>query len=69
MKKTGVVKNNNQNKVFKWLSDKNENGWNNEQPTWNFSKYLVNENGMLIAYFGSSVSPLSSEIKEAVNNK
>lgn len=69
MKKTGVIKSNDQSEVFKWLSDKNKNGWNNEQPVWNFSKYLVNESGILVAYFGPSVSPLSSEIKEALNNK
>ncbi len=43
MTKSTVIKGNNQNEIFKWLSDKNKNGWNNQQPTWNFSKYLVNE--------------------------
>ncbi len=42
-----------------------------EQPTprWNFSKYLVNENGLLTHYFDASISPLSDEVMRAVNEK
>jgi len=66
MKKSSVVKSNQQNEVFHWLSDKSKNGWNNRQPAWNFCKYIVNENGVLTHYFNSSVSPLSKEVTEAV---
>jgi glutathione peroxidase len=66
MKKSSVVKGDQQNAVFQWLSDKSKNGWNNQQPTWNFCKYLVNENGVLTHYFNSSVSPLSKEVTEAI---
>ena len=52
----------NQNPVYKWLTNKNQNGWNNDKPTWNFSKYLVNENGELIKVITSAVNPLSEEI-------
>jgi len=62
MTKSTVVKGNNQNEIFKWLSDENKNGWNNQQPTWNFSKYLVNESGVLTKYFAPSLSPLSKEV-------
>lgn len=62
MKKSSVVKNTDQNDVFKWLTDSAKNGWNNQQPSWNFSKYLVNENGVLTNYFDPSVSPLSEEV-------
>ena len=66
MKKTGVVKNSVQNDVFKWLTDSNKNGWNNQQPVWNFSKYLVDEEGILTHYFEPSVSPLSKEVLNAI---
>ena len=66
MKKTIVIKNNEQNDVFKWLSDKTKNGWNNQQPQWNFSKYLINESGVLLNYFPSAISPLSSELISAL---
>ncbi|MFN8289105.1 MAG: glutathione peroxidase [Chitinophagaceae bacterium] len=66
MKKSQVIKGTAQNPVFQWLTDSAKNGWNNKQPSWNFSKYLVNENGILTNYFGPSVSPLSSDITNAI---
>lgn len=58
--KTNVV-GNDKNDVFEWLSDKNKNGWCSQQPQWNFSKYLVNEQGVLVAYFATQTSPKSDE--------
>lgn len=52
----------NQNELFKWLSDKNQNGWNTEQPNWNFCKYLISEKGELLKFYTSAVSPMSTEI-------
>lgn len=61
-KKSMVLKGNEQNEVFAWLSDKNKNGWNQHPPEWNFSKYLVDKTGVLIYYFGPGVSPLDKDI-------
>jgi len=61
-----VVKSENQNPVFEWLSNKSLNGWNDKAPSWNFSKYLINEKGMLTHYFDPSVSPLGKEMIQAV---
>lgn len=66
MKKSQVVKGNGQNPVFNWLSDAGKNGWNNQAPLWNFTKYLVDEKGMLTHYFDSSVSPMSEEVLNAI---
>ena len=66
MKKTSVIKNTAQNEVFTWLTDANKNGWNDQQPVWNFSKYLVNEEGILTHYFEPSVSPMSKEVLTAI---
>lgn len=66
MKKSVVVKNEAQNPVFEWLSSSRLNGWNNMAPEWNFSKYLVNEQGILMHYFGPAVSPLSNTIISAI---
>ena len=57
----------NQNGLYKWLTNKNENGWNDEKPTWNFNKYLINEKGELIKFYSSSVSPLSEEILKQIS--
>lgn len=62
MKKSTVVKSADQNPVFAWLSDAALNGWNQQEPTWNFSKYLVDPDGKLMGYFDPAVSPLSSDI-------
>jgi glutathione peroxidase len=62
MKKSSVVKGADQNKVFEWLTNKNKNGWSNQQPSWNFCKYLVDEEGRLTNYFASTIEPLSADI-------
>lgn len=67
-KKSSVVKGAGQNEVFRWLSDADLNGWNSKAPEWNFSKYLVNEDGLLTHYFPPAVSPLSDVVKNAINN-
>jgi glutathione peroxidase len=69
IKKSSVIKGNDQNEVYQWLSNKNLNGWNDQQPTWNFAKYLINEEGVLTNYFAPSVSPLSNHVINAVLNK
>lgn len=67
MQKGTVVKSSKQNEVFKWLTDKSKNGWNEQEPTWNFCKYLIDENGVLTNFYNSSVSPVSEEVIDAVN--
>ena len=45
--------------VYRWLCEAAKNGWNTDEPTWNFCKYLVDEQGNLDKIFSSSVSPLT----------
>ena len=68
-KKSVVVKSADQNKVFGWLTSKSKNGWNEKAPSWNFSKYLIDEQGTLTHYFDPSVSPLSEEVLLAVKKQ
>ncbi len=65
-KKGVVIKNDEQQAVFKWLTDKIKNGWNTHEPDWNFSKYIIDEKGVLTHYFGPSVSPLEDEFLKAL---
>ena len=51
-----------QSPIYQWLTNKDFNGWNAQRPTWNFCKYLVNEEGKLVGFFDSKVNPLSEEI-------
>lgn len=48
--------------IYKWLTSKAENGVLDATITWNFNKFLLDENGKLIAYFDSKVKPDSEEI-------
>jgi len=48
--------------LYRWLSDKSLNGWNNAEPSWNFCKYLIDEEGKLVKFFPSSVKPLDNEL-------
>lgn len=52
--------------IYKWLTSKDMNGWNDQQPKWNFNKYLLDENGNLVKYFSSAVKPMSDEIVSQV---
>lgn len=65
-KKSVVVNASQQNPVFEWLTRVELNGWNTQEPSWNFSKYLVNEYGFLTHYFDPAVSPLSHEVIESI---
>lgn len=66
--KSIVVKGKGQHPLFQWLSDPSKNGWNKEAPSWNFSKYLIDEEGRLVGYFDPGVSPLGTEITHALGN-
>jgi glutathione peroxidase len=67
VKKAVVIKDSNQHPVYQWLTNKGLNGWNDKAPSWNFAKYLVNEDGILTHYFEPSVSPVSAEVMQAVH--
>jgi glutathione peroxidase len=66
MEKSIVIKGQGQNEVHKWLSDMSINGWCNQEPAWNFCKYLVNENGELTHYFPMTVDPMAAEVTRAI---
>jgi glutathione peroxidase len=48
--------------VYKWLTQKTENGVLDATIAWNFNKFLLDENGKMIAYFPSKVKPDDEEI-------
>ncbi|RYY82547.1 MAG: glutathione peroxidase [Chitinophagaceae bacterium] len=55
-----------QQPVFRWLTDRKLNGWNSKAPSWNFSKYLVNEQGVLTHYFDPAITPAHHELVKAL---
>ena len=60
------VKGSDQHPLYQWLSQKDKNGWNDQAPTWNFCKYVVNEQGELTNFFPSGVKPDDEGFKKAV---
>jgi len=67
-KKSVVIKNDDQNEIFAWLSNGDKNGWLNEVPSWNFCKYLINEEGVLTHFFEAGIEPLGPEITAAIQS-
>ena len=68
MKKSVVVKSDAQTDVYKWLTHASKNGWNDQPPVWNFSKYLINEEGVLTHYFAPVISPLAKQVIDAIED-
>ncbi len=56
------VKGSKQHPLYAWLTKKHLNGKKNSSVKWNFQKYLISENGVLIDYFYSLTKPMSSKI-------
>jgi len=61
------VKGDDMHPLYVWLTTKEYNGWNEKSPSWNFNKYLVNEEGTLVKHYQSKVKPLSEEIISEIN--
>jgi glutathione peroxidase len=48
--------------LFRYLSDRTQNGAVGEAPSWNFCKYLVDEKGHVVKFYKSDVTPLSAAL-------
>ena len=48
--------------IYQWLCTKSQNGLIDAEIKWNFNKFLLDENGNMIAYFPSKVTPMSEQI-------
>lgn len=48
--------------IYQWLTQKSKNGILDATISWNFNKFLLDEQGKMIAYFPSNVKPDSDEI-------
>ncbi|MCE5206461.1 MAG: glutathione peroxidase [Porphyromonadaceae bacterium] len=56
------VKGEDQAPLYKWLTRKADNGVMDQEVTWNFQKYLVDEQGRLVDVVMPKESPLSDKI-------
>lgn len=62
MTSTVSVRGENAHPIFKHLAEKIS------APNWNFNKYLVSSSGAVLGHFGSSVSPDSKELTQAIES-
>jgi glutathione peroxidase len=50
-----------QSPIYAWL------GQTGNLPKWNFSKYLIDKHGKVVAFFPSNVTPESPELRQAID--
>ncbi len=56
------VKGNDMAPIYRWLTQKQLNGMLDAEIKWNFNKFLLDEDGHIIAKFDSGTNPLSEDI-------
>ncbi len=56
------VKGDDMSPVYKWLISKEQNGVLDAKVKWNFHKFLIDEQGRMVADYGSGTKPLDDEI-------
>ncbi len=60
------VKGKDQAPIYEWLTKKELNGVETTEVSWNFNKYLIDEQGNYIAHYGSKVKPFDAVLVAAI---
>jgi glutathione peroxidase len=63
------VKGNDMDKVYQFLTQKSKNGLQDSEVEWNFQKYLINEEGILVKVLSPRVLPTDAAIVGWINGK
>jgi glutathione peroxidase len=61
-----TVKGNDKAPIYVWLTNKKYNNLKDSDVKWNFQKYLINEQGELVAVFAPGMKPSNPEIVSAI---
>jgi len=61
-----TVKGGDQTPLYQYLTKKEQNGTIDQEPTWNFHKYMVDKNGHVVAEFSPKTEPESKDITEKI---
>ncbi|MEN9919380.1 MAG: hypothetical protein RL662_1816 [Bacteroidota bacterium] len=56
------VKSPNKAALYRWLTEKVENGVLDAEVQWNFQKFMIDENGQVVDYLAPKESPLSDKL-------
>lgn len=63
------VKGADQSPIYQWLTKKELNKVEDSEVSWNFNKYLIDENGNYVKHFKSGVEPLDEDIVNWIEGK
>ncbi|MBN2682334.1 MAG: glutathione peroxidase [Bacteroidales bacterium] len=63
------VKGDDMHPLYLWLTSKEKNGFEDSDVKWNFQKYLIDENGKLVAVHGTKTEPDDKAITDWIENK
>ena len=55
--------------LYRWLTQKDENGLEDSKVAWNFQKYMINEEGALVGHVSPRKKPDSAEILSWINEE
>jgi glutathione peroxidase len=61
------VKGDDMHPVYKWLTEKEQNNFEDSKVQWNFQKYLINEEGKLVKVIKPRTKPTDPEILNWLN--
>jgi glutathione peroxidase len=53
--------------LYKWLVDEAAKKGIKDPVTWNFTKFLVDENGQFVTVFSAKTQPMSEEVLKYLN--
>ncbi len=62
------VKGSDQHPLYKWLTSKKENGVEDSKVTWNFQKYMIDEEGQLVGHFSPKTKPGNEKLVSWIEN-
>lgn len=62
------VKGEDMDPFYKWLTTKKLNGVMDSEVSWNFQKYMIDENGKLVGMVEPKVNPYTDKIINWLNN-
>ncbi len=63
------VKGDDMHPIYQWLTEKEKNGKTDSKVTWNFQKYLVDEQGKLVGTYPPKTDPMAGEITNWIEKK
>jgi glutathione peroxidase len=62
------VKGDDQHPLYKWLTSKSDNGLEDSKVSWNFQKYMIDEEGQLVGHFEPKTAPDNKKLVAWIEN-